>query len=80
MNFCLCGERIIIDIGKLELNSIEDVTISPDQIAVYKIEYNEHIIYIYFKRILMPNEQFGNNLTLIINIENLKSNAPKILI
>ena len=71
--FCIYGGRFIINIGQLELGSIDDVTVSPDQIAVYKTEYSDHKIYIYFKRGLMSNEQFGKNLTLIINIENLKS-------
>ena len=73
--YCLYGGRIIIDIRpKLEINSIDDITVSPDQIAVYKTEYNEQKIYIYFKRGLMSNEQFGKNVTIIINIENLNSN------
>ena len=72
--YCKYGGRIIIDIGKFEINSVEDqVTVSPDQIAVYKIEYTANKIYIYFKRGLMSNEQFGKDLTLRINIENLNS-------
>ena len=72
--YCSYGGRIIIDIGDLELDSIDDITVSPDQIAVYKIEYNEHKINIYFKRGLMSNEQFGKNVVIIINIENFKKN------
>ena len=73
--YCSYGGRIIVDIGDLELGSIDDVTVSPDQIAVYKIEYNDHKINIYFKRGLMSNEQFGKNVVIIINIENL--NKPQ---
>ena len=71
--YCKYGGRIIIDINSNEITSTNDVTVSPDQIAVYKVEYKEHKIYIYFKRGLMSNEQFGKNLALNINIENLKS-------
>ena len=69
--YCKYGGRIIIDIGNFEISSTDDVTVSPDQIAVYKVEYNKKKISIYFKRGLMSNEQFGKNLTLNINIENI---------
>ena len=72
--FCKYGGKIIIDIGSFKLpNKEDDITVSPDQIAVYKIEYINNKINIYFKRGLMSNEQFGKNVTLIINIENLNS-------
>ena len=76
---CKYGGKIIIDIGdKFDLpNKEDDVTVSPDQIAVYKIEYINHKIIIYFKRGLMSNEQFGKNVTIIINIENLGSKENK---
>ena len=72
--YCLYGGKITINIGKEDI-SIDDVTVSPDQIAVYKTEYEEdkHNIIIYFKRGLNSNEQFGKDVTVIINIENLKS-------
>ena len=70
---CLYGGRFIINLGKYDLNSVEDVTISPDHIAVYNITYSNHEIIIYFKRGLMSNEQFGKNLNNIIYIENLPS-------
>ena len=73
---CLYGGRIIIELGKNSIkNADEDVTISPDQIAVYKTEYvskeNDNKIIAYFRRGLMSNEQFGKNLGIKINIENL---------
>ena len=78
-NYCLYGGRIIINIGKLQLGSEDDVTVSPDQIAVFKTEYEKenHNIIIYFKRGLMSNEQFGKDVAMIINIENLNNqNKP----
>ena len=74
-NYCLYGGKIIINIGDKILGSIDDITVSPDQIAVYKIEYEKEKknIIIYFKRGLNSNEQFGKNVTVTINIEKLKS-------
>ena len=70
---CLYGGRIIIELGTYTIKSNEDVTISPDQIAVYKTVYDStnKKIFAYFRRGLMSNEQFGKNLNIKINIENL---------
>ena len=71
---CLYGGRIIIELGKNNIKNVdEDVTISPDQIAVYKTVYDStnKKIFDYFRRGLMSNEQFGKNLGIKINIENL---------
>ena len=71
---CLYGGKIEISLGTYKISSKEEITVSPDQIAVYKIEYtNDNKINIFFRRGLMSNEQFGKNLTLIINIENINS-------
>ena len=72
---CLYGGKIILNLFNYKINSTEDITISPDQIAVYKKEYfnNNNTIFIYFRRGLMPNEQFGKKLNLNIYIENLKN-------
>ena len=71
--YCKNGGRITININPYDISSTNDVTIAPDQIAIYKVEYKDHEISIYFKRGLMSNEQFGKNLALNINIENLES-------
>ena len=70
---CLYGGRFIINLGKYDLKSINDITMSPDHIAIYNITYNNtnHEITIYFKRGLMSNEQFGKDMKQIIYIENL---------
>jgi hypothetical protein len=70
---CIYGGKITIDLGNYEINNEDDVTIAPDQIAVYKTEYNKnnHKITAYFRRGLMSNEQFGKNLGIKINLENL---------
>ena len=75
LNSTLCkyGGKIVIDIDKYDINSIDDITVSPDHISIYKKEYNNHKINIYFKRGLMSNEQFGKDVIIIINIENLNS-------
>ena len=70
---CLYGGRIIVDLKGEKLNSVDDVTVSPDQIAVFKTEYENGKVSIYFRRGLMSNEQFGKDLTIGINIENLAS-------
>lgn len=70
---CLYGGRIIIKLNNLKLNKLDDVTVSPDQIAVFKTEYENGQILIYFRRGLMSNEQFGKDLTIGLNIENLAS-------
>ena len=70
---CLYGGRIVIELGTYTIKSEEDVTISPDQIAVYKTVYDSKNkqIFAYFRRGLMSNEQFGKHLNIKINIENL---------
>ena len=73
---CLYGGKIIINlINNYKIKSEEDITVSPDQIAVYKTEYlkTDNQIIIYFRRGLMSNEQFGVDLNLTIHIENLGS-------
>lgn len=70
---CLYGGKIIVSLGNLILNNVDDVTVSPDQIAVFKTENVNNQILIYFRRGLMSNEQFGKDLTIGINIENLSS-------
>ena len=76
--YCKYGGRIIININPYVITSPNDVTVSPDQIAVYDVKYSDHKIYIYFKRGLMSNEQFGKNLALNINIENLESQKEEV--
>ena len=68
---CLYGGKMIVDLKDNKLNKVDDVTVSPDQIAVFKTEYVDGKIIIYFRRGLMSNEQFGKDLTIGINIENL---------
>ena len=70
---CIYGGRIIVNLNGNTLKKEDDVTISPDQIAVFKTEYVNGEIIIYFRRGLMSNEQFGKDLTIGINIENLES-------
>ena len=72
---CLYGGRIIIKLNDLKLKTVDDVTVSPDQIAVFKTEYANDQILIYFRRGLMSNEQFGKDLNIGINIENLGSDS-----
>ena len=69
---CLYGGKIEVDLGNYKINNIdEDVTIAPDQIAVYKTILENNKIVAYFRRGLMSNEQFGKNLGIKMNIENL---------
>ena len=68
---CLYGGRITIDLSKYPNVQTDDVTISPDQIAVYQKEKINNKIVISFRRGLMSNEQFGKDLRLEINIENM---------
>jgi hypothetical protein len=68
---CLYGGKIEIDLGSNTIKSADDITIAPDQIAVYKITYENKKISAYFRRGLNSNEQFGKDLKLTINIENL---------
>ena len=75
--YCKYGGRIIINLGSKKLKSLDDVTISPDHISVYRKEYNDPTITIYFKRGLMSNEQFGKDAVIIVNIENLDSHAAE---
>ena len=70
---CLYGGRITINLDNYKINSIDDVTLAPDQIAIYKKLYIDNKIIFYFKRGLMSNEQFGKKLNLIIYIENLSA-------
>jgi hypothetical protein len=76
---CLYGGRIIIELNDNKINNVEDVTIAPDQIAIYKILYEDDKIIAYFRRGLMSNEQFGKNLNIKINIENLSKGNNKIV-
>ena len=76
---CLYGGRITIELNDCTINNVEDVTIAPDQIAIYKILYENNKIIAYFRRGLMSNEQFGKNLNIIINIENLSNKKGKII-
>ena len=75
---CLYGGKIIINLGDYTISQIEDVTIAPDQIAVFKIVNQNKQIIAYFRRGLMSNEQFGKNLNIKINIENLQLNKAKV--
>ena len=69
---CIYGGKIEVDLGGYEIKNIdEDVTIAPDQIAIYKTTLENNKIVAYFRRGLMSNEQFGKNLGLKMNIENL---------
>ena len=70
-NNCLYGGRITVDLGSYKINSIEDVSFAPDQIAVFKKLYIDNKIIIYFRRGLMSNEQFGKNLNLALYLENI---------
>jgi len=70
---CIYGGRIIIDISSCTNVVTDDVTISPDQIAVFDKVKENNKIYIYFRRGLMSNEQFGKDLNLEINIENIST-------
>ena len=71
--YCIYGGRIIINIKENIIKNVNQVTVSPDQIAVYNITFSNGNITIYFKRGLMSNEQFGKDMNLIINIEGLPS-------
>ena len=76
-DYCKYGGRIIVKISSGNDITLDDITVSPDHISVYKKEINNDMIYIYFKRGLMSNEQFGKDLAIIINIENLKSDKAE---
>ena len=71
--YCIYGGKIIINIGDYTIKNINQVTVSPNFIAVYNITYDNGVIAIYFKRGLMPNEQYEKNMNLTINIEELSS-------
>ena len=71
--YCIYGGKIIINIKDYSIENASQVTISPDQIAVYNVSYIDGNITIYFKRGLMSNEQYGKNMNLTINIEGLQS-------
>ena len=68
---CIYGGRIILDISSYPNIDIDDVTVSPDQIAVFEKVKENKKIFIYFRRGLMSNEQFGKDLNLEINIEKI---------
>ena len=76
---CIYGGKITVDLGKYKINSVDDITIAPDQIAVYKTEYSNNKIIAYFRRGLMSNEQFGKNLGIKMNIENLQDSSSKVV-
>ena len=65
------GGKIIIDIGNYKFENPNQVTSSPDQISINKIHYENGKIIIFFKRGLMSNENYGKNMSIVINIENL---------
>ena len=68
---CIYGGKIIMDVSSYT-NIIPDyVTVSPDQIAIYKTVKENNKIIIYFKRGLMSYEQYGKDLKIQINIENI---------
>ena len=69
---CINGGKIIINLKNYSIKNSNQVTVSPDQIAVYDITYNDGNITIYFKRGLMSNERYGKNMNLIINIEDIE--------
>ena len=68
---CLYGGKIEIDLGSYTVKSADDITIAPDQIAVYKLTLENKKISALFRRGLNSNEQFGKDLKLTVNIENL---------
>ena len=70
---CLYGGRITINLGSYKISSIDDMTLAPDQIAIFKKLYTDNKIIFYFKRGLMSNEQFGKRLNLVIYIENINA-------
>ena len=72
---CIYGGKIIIELGEYKIDSKEQVTIAPDQIAVYEIKLEGNKIEAYFRRGLMSNEQFGKDLGIKINIEDLKKKS-----
>ena len=76
--YCIYGGRIIINIKENTIINANQVTVSPDQIAVYNVTISNENITIYFKRGLMSNEQFGKDMNLIINIEGLPSQTDEI--
>ena len=76
---CIYGGKIIIDLGSYKIKSAEEVTIAPDQIAIYKTEYKNNKIEAFFRRGLMSNEQFGKNLGIKVNIENLKNSKDALV-
>ena len=70
---CIYGGQIVINLGDYSISGIESVTIAPDQIAVYEIVYDEtkKILTAKFRRGLMSNEQFGKDLNIKMNLENV---------
>lgn len=71
---CLYGGKIVINLGTYTNIVVDDITISPDQIAVFETKKEGNQIIVFFRRGLMSNEQFGKDLKLEINIENINSN------
>ena len=70
---CIYGGRIIINLNGESVKKEDDVTVSPDQIAVFKTVIENGKVIIYFRRGLMSNEQYGKDLTIGINIENISN-------
>ena len=58
--------------SNVKVKDKQDITFSPDQIAFYETEYdeNKHTITGYFKRGLLPNEAYGKDSIIDVNIEN----------
>ena len=75
---CIYGGKIIIDLGNYKIQNVNKVTISPDQIAVYNVVYENGKITAFFRRGLMSNEQFGKNLGIKLNIEDLLLNGNNV--
>ena len=71
--YCINGGKIILNVGEFEIEKINQVTVSADQVAIYNITYNSHKVYIFFKRGLSSNERYGKDMEMTINIENLQS-------
>ena len=67
------GGKIEIQLPKgVSVKDKLDITFSPDQIAFYQTDYDssKNIITGYFKRGLLPNEAYGKDSLINVNIEN----------
>ena len=62
-----------IDFNDIDPIKEERITISADNVAFYKTEYNKdtHTVKVYFKRGLMPNENYGQPSKCKVFLENL---------